>query len=160
MTNLPAPPQDARRIAKLARSDRAAAEKALAGLSVEEQVALVCDTAVGGRAELPGMLPAPEQVIPRVPQMRTRGSRMFGFAAAQSAATMARRTAFMGLILPSASITTQPASTERSLETPTISRPTGYSGCITRPAKADQSREARRGVRVLGYSELAHAASD
>ena len=59
---------DARRILALARRDRAAAEKALAELSVEEQVAVVCDAPVQHRAELLGLVPAPEHVIPLLPE--------------------------------------------------------------------------------------------
>jgi hypothetical protein len=59
---------DVRRILALARSDRAAAGKAMAELSVEEQVAVVCDAPVQHRAELLDLAPAPEHVIPLLPE--------------------------------------------------------------------------------------------
>jgi hypothetical protein len=64
----PIPPDEATRILRLARRDRAAAESALARLSVDEQVALVCETPVAERALLLQLVDAPEQVIPRIPE--------------------------------------------------------------------------------------------
>jgi hypothetical protein len=59
---------DARRILALARRDRAAAAKAVAELSLEEQVAVVCDAPVQRRAELLDLVPSPEHVIPLLPE--------------------------------------------------------------------------------------------
>ncbi len=68
MPNLPAAPPDARRILALARTDRLAAGKALGELSVEAQRALVCETPLARRGALLNLLPAPEQVIPLIPE--------------------------------------------------------------------------------------------
>jgi len=59
---------DVRRILALARRDRAAADKAMAELSVEEQVAVICDAPVQQRAELLELAPAPEHLIPLLPE--------------------------------------------------------------------------------------------
>jgi hypothetical protein len=59
---------DARRILALARRDRAAAGRAMEGLSLEEQVAVVCDAPVQRRAELLDLAPAPERLIPVLPE--------------------------------------------------------------------------------------------
>jgi hypothetical protein len=61
-------PDPARRLLALARRDRDGARAALAALSTDEQVALVCETPVARRAELLDLLGAPEQVIPRLPE--------------------------------------------------------------------------------------------
>ena len=61
-------PDPARHILTLARRDRDGARAALAALSNDEQVALVCETPVARRAELLDLLHAPEQVIPRLPE--------------------------------------------------------------------------------------------
>jgi len=61
-------PAAARRILTQARSDRDGARAALAALPVDDQVALVCETPVARRAELLDLLPAPEQVVPRLPE--------------------------------------------------------------------------------------------
>ncbi len=68
MPDLPTPPSEARRILDLARTDRLAAAKALGELSAEAQRALVCDTPLARRAALLNLLPAPEQVIPLIPE--------------------------------------------------------------------------------------------
>ena len=68
MPDLPAPPPEARRILELARTDRIAAGKALGELSAEAQRALVCDTPLARRAAVMNLLPAPEQVIPLIPE--------------------------------------------------------------------------------------------
>jgi hypothetical protein len=60
-------PARAKQILTLARKDRAGAKGALAALSVDEQVALVCETPVSRRAELLDLLHAPEHVIPALP---------------------------------------------------------------------------------------------
>jgi hypothetical protein len=67
MPKLPSLPAGARRILALAKQDRAAARAALAALPVDEQVALVCEAPVPRRAELLGLVSAPEEVIPLIP---------------------------------------------------------------------------------------------
>jgi hypothetical protein len=52
----------------LARRDRMAASKALAQLPVEAQLALVCDAPVARRREILDLLPAPERVVPLLPE--------------------------------------------------------------------------------------------
>jgi hypothetical protein len=61
-------PDAARRILALARRDRDGARAQLAALSIDEQVALVCQTPVARRAELLDLVREPEQVIPRLPE--------------------------------------------------------------------------------------------
>jgi hypothetical protein len=61
-------PAEAKRILALAREDRDGARAALAALSVDEQVALVCETPVARRAELLDLVRAPELVVPRLPE--------------------------------------------------------------------------------------------
>jgi hypothetical protein len=56
-----------RRFLELARRDRAAAEEALAKLSLEEQLAVVCEAPLGARAHILSLLAEPEAVIPRIP---------------------------------------------------------------------------------------------
>ena len=56
-----------RRIFELVRADPPAATQAMGELSLDAQVALVCEAPHPRRAELLGLLPAPEQVIPRIP---------------------------------------------------------------------------------------------
>jgi Family of unknown function (DUF6178) len=68
MSSRPELPPEARRILDLARRDRGAAEHSLAGLSLERQVALVCETPVARRGELLALLERPEQVIPELPE--------------------------------------------------------------------------------------------
>ena len=58
---------DTREILRLARSDKAAAEQAVAQLSLDEQVALVCAAPMGLRSRVLELTPAPEEVIPRMP---------------------------------------------------------------------------------------------
>ncbi len=60
-------PPEARRLLELARKDRAGARKALNELSIDAQVALVCESPVARRAELLGLAEHPEQLIPRLP---------------------------------------------------------------------------------------------
>jgi len=67
MAVLPLPPQ-ARRILGLAGADRKAARAALAELSLEDQVALVCTSPASRRGELIGLAPAPEALVPRLPE--------------------------------------------------------------------------------------------
>ncbi|HBZ72573.1 MAG TPA: hypothetical protein DEP35_23685 [Deltaproteobacteria bacterium] len=59
---------DADRILALARHDRTAAREAVARLDLEAQVALVCEIPVSRRAEVLDLLPAPEAVIPALPE--------------------------------------------------------------------------------------------
>ena len=59
---------DTREILRLARSDKAAAEQAVAQLSLDEQVALVCAAPMGLRSRVLELTPAPEEVIPRMPE--------------------------------------------------------------------------------------------
>lgn len=68
MAARPAPPLDPERILDIARSDRGAATSALAELSLEEQVAVVCEAPIARRAELLNLVPFPENVIPRIPE--------------------------------------------------------------------------------------------
>jgi len=64
----PAQSDEAARLLSLARHDRDAALEAVAARSIEEQVALVCETPVGRRAAMLDLLPTPEAVIPRMPE--------------------------------------------------------------------------------------------
>jgi hypothetical protein len=61
-------PPTARRVLDQARSDRAGAVRSLEELSLEAQVALVCETPLGRRAELLALLPHPEHVVPLIPE--------------------------------------------------------------------------------------------
>lgn len=67
MSSLVLPPQ-ARRVLELARRDRAAAREALRALPLEEQVALVCETPLARRAEILELVPAPESLVPALPE--------------------------------------------------------------------------------------------
>ena len=67
MATLQALPTEARRLLDLARRDRAAARSELARHSVDEQVALICESPLARRAELLDLAPQPEAVIPRIP---------------------------------------------------------------------------------------------
>lgn len=60
-------PAGARRILEQARHDRRAAGAALSALPLDEQVALVCESPLAHRAELLGLVDAPELVVPRLP---------------------------------------------------------------------------------------------
>jgi hypothetical protein len=55
-------------VLELARRDRAAAAKTVAELPQDEQLALVCDAPVARRREILDLLPAPERVIPLLPE--------------------------------------------------------------------------------------------
>jgi len=59
---------EAARILSIARRDRDAARKLLAGRSLEKLVAIVCETPVGRRAALLDLAPSPESLIPRIPE--------------------------------------------------------------------------------------------
>jgi hypothetical protein len=61
-------PAQVRDLFALARSDRRAAENAVGALSVDEQVALICQTPVARRAEMLDLVPEPERVVPALPE--------------------------------------------------------------------------------------------
>jgi hypothetical protein len=61
-------PPEASRVLALARHARSAAKAALGALDVGAQVQLVCETPLGRRAELLELLPAPERVVPALPE--------------------------------------------------------------------------------------------
>ena len=61
-------PGDARSLLTLARRDKRAAQSALAGMTLEAQVALVCEGPANQRARLLELLPEPEAVIPLLPE--------------------------------------------------------------------------------------------
>ena len=68
MAPRPALPPDTERILDIARRDRVSATRALAELSLEEQVAVVCEAPIARRAELLNLVPFPENVIPQIPE--------------------------------------------------------------------------------------------
>jgi hypothetical protein len=68
MTFAPLSSEETRRILDLARRDPKAAEKAVASLTPEAQMVLVCDAPLARRAAVLGLLPAPEAVIPLIPE--------------------------------------------------------------------------------------------
>jgi len=68
MSGRPTLTPEPKRILDLARRDKAAATRALGELSIESQVALVCEAPVRRREELLALVPCPEQVIPRIPE--------------------------------------------------------------------------------------------
>jgi len=68
MATRPALPPDPKRILEIARSDRGAAARALAELSLEQQVAVVCEAPIAHRAELLNLVPFPENVVPQIPE--------------------------------------------------------------------------------------------
>jgi len=57
-----------RQLLELARTDRRAAAAAVAELSLDAQVAAVCDAPLAARARLLELSPAPEQLIPLLPE--------------------------------------------------------------------------------------------
>ncbi len=61
-------PPTARRALELARTDRAEATRMLGELSPDAQATLVCETPLARRSELLTLLPAPEEVVPRLPE--------------------------------------------------------------------------------------------
>lgn len=61
-------PPAAREILDLARTDRTKASRALGELSLDDQVALVCQAPPSRRAELLALCPEPEEVIPLFPE--------------------------------------------------------------------------------------------
>lgn len=68
MATAPVAPTTGRDILDLAREDRAAASAAMGSQSLEDQVALVCDTPVARRAQLLSLSPDTEALIPRMPE--------------------------------------------------------------------------------------------
>jgi hypothetical protein len=67
-SDLPDLPDSVRDVLALARKDRRAATAALGRLSIDEQVAIVCQAPVTRRAELLDLVPHPEHVIPALPE--------------------------------------------------------------------------------------------
>lgn len=67
MTDLPAGPDERRRLLQLRRRDRAAARQAMAELPESEQLAVVCNAPVNRRAELIDLAPHPERLVPAMP---------------------------------------------------------------------------------------------
>lgn len=66
-----APPTNSsviQRILDLASKERGAATQAIRGMSLDQQVALVCDTPLARRASVLELLPLPEAVIPLIPE--------------------------------------------------------------------------------------------
>ncbi len=55
-------------ILDLASKERAAATQAIQGMTLDDQVALVCDTPLSRRATILELLPLPEAVIPLIPE--------------------------------------------------------------------------------------------
>jgi hypothetical protein len=68
MTSAPLSPKETRRILDLAQRDPKAAEKAIASLAPEAQMALVCEAPLAQRGRVLGLLAAPEAVIPLIPE--------------------------------------------------------------------------------------------
>lgn len=64
----PSPLTEPRALLRLARTDRQAATRALASLSLEAQVAMVCEAPAEQRATLLGLAPEPEALIPLLPE--------------------------------------------------------------------------------------------
>lgn len=63
----PGAPVAARQVLALSRRDKRAAEAALAGLGLEQQIAVVCEAPARDRARLLELLPEPETVVPLLP---------------------------------------------------------------------------------------------
>jgi len=68
MTAPPTTSSAIQRILDLASKERAAATQAIRGMTLDQQVALVCDTPLSRRAAILQLLPAPEAVIPLIPE--------------------------------------------------------------------------------------------
>jgi hypothetical protein len=68
MTAPPTTSAAIQRILDLASKERAAATQAIRGMTLDQQVALVCDTPLSRRAAILELLPAPEAVIPLIPE--------------------------------------------------------------------------------------------
>ena len=59
---------EARRLLKLARDDRRAAERELAALRPELQATVICEAPLSIRRQMIELLPSPEDVIPLIPE--------------------------------------------------------------------------------------------
>ena len=59
---------EARRLLKLARSDRRSAERELAALTPELQATVICEASLSIRRQMIELLPDPEAVIPLIPE--------------------------------------------------------------------------------------------
>lgn len=68
MQHLPGLSPIARDILGLAKQDKKAAEAAIGKLSLDDQVALVCEAPLSRRAELLELAPLPEAIIPNLPE--------------------------------------------------------------------------------------------
>jgi hypothetical protein len=68
MTSPPTSSAAIDRILGLARKEPAAATRAISGMGLDQQVALVCDTPLSRRSEMLTLLPSPESVIPLIPE--------------------------------------------------------------------------------------------
>jgi len=68
MTAPPTTSADIKSILELASKERAAATQAIQGMTLDHQVALVCDTPLSRRAAILELLPVPEAVIPLIPE--------------------------------------------------------------------------------------------
>jgi len=68
MTAPPTTSAAIQRILDLARKERAVATQAIEGMTLDDQVALVCDTPLSRRAAMLELLPTPEAVIPLIPE--------------------------------------------------------------------------------------------
>lgn len=68
MTAPPMTPTTIQRILDLASKERAAATRAIGGMTLDLQLALVCDTPLSHRAAILELLPVPEAVIPLIPE--------------------------------------------------------------------------------------------
>jgi len=68
MTAPPTTSPTIQRILDLARKERKVATQAIEGMTLDDQVALVCDTPLSRRSAMLELLPAPEAVIPLIPE--------------------------------------------------------------------------------------------
>jgi hypothetical protein len=68
MTASPTTSPAIEQILNLARKEPAAATQAIQGMTLDQQVALVCDTPLSRRAAILELLPVPEAVIPLIPE--------------------------------------------------------------------------------------------
>jgi hypothetical protein len=68
MSDRSLPVDPLRDLLELARRDRVAAGKRVAELPIEQQLALVCDAPVSRRRLILDLLPAPERVVPLIPE--------------------------------------------------------------------------------------------
>ena len=68
MTAPPATATTIARILDLARKERPLATQAIQGMTLDQQVALVCDTPLTRRGQILELLPHPETVIPLIPE--------------------------------------------------------------------------------------------